>query len=89
MAIKHTIKLYARLLQKGTYTESDIPEDIRSEVLELAKTLPLREDMKDCKPVSDTEENKVSEEVNEVTKEENKISADVKDKVVEKNKVDK
>ena len=46
MAKKHAVKLYARLIQKGTYEEKDIPEDIRAEVMEMAKTLPLREDMK-------------------------------------------
>ena len=46
MAKKHVIKYWARLIQKGTYTENDVPEDIRSEVMELSKTLPLRDDMK-------------------------------------------
>lgn len=46
MAKKHTIKLCARLVQKGIYKEADVPEDIRKEVMELSKTLPLREDMK-------------------------------------------
>lgn len=56
MAKKHSIKLYARLLQKGTYQESDIPEDIRNEVVELAKTLPLREDMKTTLDQSEVKE---------------------------------
>lgn len=46
MARKHVIKFWTRLLQKGTYKENEIPEDIRKEVIELSKTLPLREDMK-------------------------------------------
>lgn len=46
MAKKHVIKYWARLIQKGMYVESDVPEDIRKEVMELSKTLPLREDMK-------------------------------------------
>ena len=46
MSKKHTIKFCARLVQKGVYKESDVPEDIRKEVMELSKTLPLREDMK-------------------------------------------
>ena len=46
MAKKHVIKYWARLIQKGTYTEKDIPVDIRKEVMDMAATLPLREDMK-------------------------------------------
>ena len=49
MAKKHVIKLWARLIQKKTHQESDVPEDIRKEVMDLAKTLPLREDMKEDK----------------------------------------
>ena len=66
MAKKHTIKLYARLLQKGTYQEYEIPEDIRAEVVELAKTLPLREDMKAAlEQAKNDEETEVKEEVAE------------------------
>lgn len=66
MAKKHTIKLYARLLQKGTYQEHEIPEDIRAEVVELAKTLPLREDMKAAlEQAKNDEETEVKEEVAE------------------------
>ena len=42
---KHVIKLYARLIQKGTYTKEELPEDIRDAVMEMAATLPLRKDM--------------------------------------------
>lgn len=42
MANEHVIKYYARLIQKGTYMEEDIPEELRSEVMKLAITLPPR-----------------------------------------------
>jgi len=46
MAKKHVIKYWARLIQKGYRQRSDIPADIRVEVINLSRTLPLREDMK-------------------------------------------
>jgi len=46
MAKRHLIKYWARLIQKGERKESDVPENIHSEVMNLSVTLPLREDMK-------------------------------------------
>ena len=46
MAKKHVIKYYARQIQHKRMVESDIPEDIREEVMSMSVTLPLREDMK-------------------------------------------
>lgn len=45
MSRQHVVKFWARQLQKKTYTEKEIPEDMREEAIELAKTLPLRPDM--------------------------------------------
>ena len=45
MAKKHVIKYWARLLQKGTFKESEIPEDIRAEVVAMSLSLPPRESM--------------------------------------------
>lgn len=55
MASKSVIKLWARQLQKGTMTANDIPTDIRDEVIELAKTLPLRDDMVAAKAAAQQE----------------------------------
>lgn len=46
MARKHVVKYWARLLQKKTFTEAEVPEDIRAEAVAMSVTLPLREDMK-------------------------------------------
>ena len=54
MAREHVIKFYARQLQKGSYQEIDVPEKYRADAVELAKTLPLREDMKPKEEVDNT-----------------------------------
>ena len=59
MAKKHVIKYYARLVQKGIYKETDIPEAIRSEVMSMSVTLPLREDMKVKDPYTTPTTNEV------------------------------
>lgn len=50
MANRATILYYAKLIQKGIKTESDIPEDIKQEVLTKVATLPPLQ----INPVMDT-----------------------------------
>jgi hypothetical protein len=61
MAREHVVKFYARQIQKGSYLESDVPEQYRKDAVELAKTLPLREDMIEQKSDSIAEESKDKE----------------------------
>jgi len=68
MAKKHVIKYWARLLQKGTFKESEVPEDIRAEVVATSLSLPPRESIfDDTKPV--VEEDAESTNTSEPTEE--------------------